>query len=60
MIKLVLAFLLLMCLHASAQLMLGVSGTTSGGGNAVGPTCNGAIDLTKACMIPMGMGMVLT
>lgn len=60
MIKLVLAFLVLMCLHASAQLMLGVSRTSSGGGSPVGPTCSGAIDLTAPCMLPMGMGMVLT
>jgi len=42
---------------ASAQLLTGVSWSATGGGAAVN-NCNGAIDLSKGCPLPM-LGGVL-
>jgi hypothetical protein len=51
--KLLIAVLLLWATAAPAQMLHGVTDALSGGGAIIPPTCNGAIDLSKGCALPM-------
>ena len=49
MIRLSLIFLMLALATAQAQLLDGVSRTSSAGGSVTPPSCNNSLDFTQAC-----------